>query len=187
MVMLSWSSLSLGSPMSRDLPHVVLVGPMGVGKTSVGEELARLLDRPFLDSDAEIEEMQGRTSGEIAADLGVIALHEVELATFIDLASRSTPSVIAPASSVVDSPVGRDLLGRCLAVRLTASHEETIWRMNQGEHRRDVDEEEVVVLNQRRAPHLEAIARTTVDTTEISIAEAARRVFDRLGGNDRGF
>ena len=33
---------------------VVLVGMMGSGKTAVGSALARLLDVPFLDSDAEI-------------------------------------------------------------------------------------------------------------------------------------
>ena len=43
------------------MPHHVesnlfLVGPMGAGKTTVGRHLADLLDRPFLDSDHEIEQ-----------------------------------------------------------------------------------------------------------------------------------
>lgn len=44
---------------------VVLVGMMGSGKTAVGTTLARLLEVPFLDSDAEIELAADRTIAEI--------------------------------------------------------------------------------------------------------------------------
>ena len=38
---------------------VFLVGPMGSGKTAVGRHLARVLQLPFHDSDAEIERRTG--------------------------------------------------------------------------------------------------------------------------------
>ena len=44
---------------------VVLVGMMGSGKTAVGTALARLLDVPFLDSDAEIEAAANMSIAEI--------------------------------------------------------------------------------------------------------------------------
>ncbi|MBD3679311.1 MAG: shikimate kinase [Rhodobacteraceae bacterium] len=44
---------------------VVLVGMMGSGKTAVGTALARLLEVPFLDSDAEIERAASMTIAEI--------------------------------------------------------------------------------------------------------------------------
>ncbi len=40
---------------------IALVGLMGVGKTTVGRRLAKRLDRPFFDSDEEIEQASGRT------------------------------------------------------------------------------------------------------------------------------
>ncbi len=40
--------------MNKDAPNVVLVGPMGSGKTSVGRRLACVLKRDFFDSDFEI-------------------------------------------------------------------------------------------------------------------------------------
>jgi shikimate kinase len=40
-------------------PNIFLIGPMGSGKTAVGRQLARLLDVPFHDSDAEIEKRTG--------------------------------------------------------------------------------------------------------------------------------
>lgn len=166
--------------MQRDLPHIALVGPMGVGKTSVGKELAMLLDRPFLDSDAEIEHSAGKTSGELASDLGVATLHELELRTFLDVADRSPACVIAPASSVVDVQDGRDLLARCNTVRLTAAHDQITRRMRLGHHRRETNEDEIVELNRRRSPLFEEVALITIDTTETSVAETARRIVTEL-------
>jgi shikimate kinase len=39
--------------------NIYLIGPMGSGKTAVGRQLARLLDVPFYDSDAEVERRTG--------------------------------------------------------------------------------------------------------------------------------
>jgi shikimate kinase len=46
---------------------VALVGFMGVGKTSVGRELAVMLDRPFLDTDVVVQERTGQTVPELFA------------------------------------------------------------------------------------------------------------------------
>jgi shikimate kinase len=44
---------------------VVLVGLMGVGKSTVGRRLARRLGLPFVDSDAEIEDAAGLSAAEV--------------------------------------------------------------------------------------------------------------------------
>jgi shikimate kinase len=43
----------------RGAPNIVLIGPMGSGKTAVGRSIARHLGRPFYDSDAEIVRRTG--------------------------------------------------------------------------------------------------------------------------------
>ena len=43
----------------RGAPNIVLIGPMGSGKTAVGRSVARHLGRPFYDSDAEIVRRTG--------------------------------------------------------------------------------------------------------------------------------
>ncbi|HUF15166.1 MAG TPA: shikimate kinase [Acidimicrobiia bacterium] len=53
--------------MAEGRRHVIIVGPMGVGKTTVGEHLAARLGRPFLDSDEVMEDRFGERSSEIAA------------------------------------------------------------------------------------------------------------------------
>lgn len=47
---------------------VALVGFMGVGKTSIGRELARAVDRRFVDTDTVVEEMAGRSVPELFAE-----------------------------------------------------------------------------------------------------------------------
>ena len=49
---------------------ILLVGMMGVGKTSLGRIMARLLSLPFLDSDKEIEAMTGFTISDLFARYG---------------------------------------------------------------------------------------------------------------------
>jgi len=49
---------------------IVLVGMMGVGKSSVGRRLAQLLDCPFVDADEEIERSAQMTIPEIFANYG---------------------------------------------------------------------------------------------------------------------
>ena len=49
---------------------VVLVGLMGVGKSTVGRRLARRLGLPFVDSDSEIEDAAGYPAAEIFERFG---------------------------------------------------------------------------------------------------------------------
>jgi shikimate kinase len=57
---------------------IVLVGLMGVGKTTVGRRLATLLHLPFVDADHEIEEAAGCSVTEIFARFGEQAFRDGE-------------------------------------------------------------------------------------------------------------
>lgn len=162
--------------MDRPCEHIVLIGPMGAGKTSVGIALARLLDRPFLDSDAEIAETTSLTAREIAADRGVDELHAIELSAFVGMAGSKTPAVIAPAASVADTEEGRELLARCVTVWLTASPEVLADRIGVGGHRRPVSISDLDASRKRRAPHLREAAFLEVDTSDMSVADVASQI-----------
>jgi len=47
---------------------LVLIGFMGVGKTSVGKKLAKKLDFKFIDTDYEIEKLENKTISQIFED-----------------------------------------------------------------------------------------------------------------------
>ena len=81
--------------------HVVLVGLMGSGKTTVGRRLARCLDRPFVDADAALEEIADRSIAEIFERDGEAAFRDLEADTFEELLEHHEPSVIASGGGLV--------------------------------------------------------------------------------------
>lgn len=57
---------------------ILLVGMMGVGKTSLGRILARHLNLPFVDSDKEIEKLTGFTISDLFARYGEVEFRKGE-------------------------------------------------------------------------------------------------------------
>ena len=60
---------------------IVLIGPPGAGKTSIGKALSKELGLAFIDSDAEIERISGKTISEIFIDQGEAVFRKTEVET----------------------------------------------------------------------------------------------------------
>jgi shikimate kinase len=100
---------------SRKPGHVVLIGLMASGKSTVGRLLAERLGRPFIDNDAALEASTGRSAREIAADDGADALHALEAETLLHALERPEPAVIAAAAAAPAEPnVEAALRGRAV-------------------------------------------------------------------------
>ncbi len=74
--------------------HIYLVGFMGVGKTCVGQCLAGLLGRPFIDLDREIERREGKSIREIFSQCGEAYFRLLEHEE-LKRVSAGVPQVIA--------------------------------------------------------------------------------------------
>jgi shikimate kinase / 3-dehydroquinate synthase len=82
--------------------HLVLVGFMGAGKTTVGEQVARRLGRPFLDVDRAIENAHGEI-WDLFAQEGESAFRELEARFVRDACGPGEPSVIAVGGGAVET------------------------------------------------------------------------------------
>ena len=69
--------------------NIVLIGMMGSGKTTVGGLLAKRLQRPFADTDALIEEREGRAIPDIFVQGGEDAFRALELEVSRELSGKS--------------------------------------------------------------------------------------------------
>lgn len=69
--------------------NIVLIGMMGCGKSTVGGLLARRLGRKLVDTDALVEEKEGRTIPEIFASDGEDYFRQIEERVAGSLAARS--------------------------------------------------------------------------------------------------
>ena len=61
------------------LNKIVLIGPPGAGKSSIGKSLAKELSLPFIDSDTEIEKSSGKKISEIFVDDGEAHFRALEV------------------------------------------------------------------------------------------------------------
>lgn len=158
--------------------HIAIVGEMGVGKTTTGHGVAAALDRPFLDSDDHIEARYGERGALTAANSGVAELHRRELEMLVSVADNETPAVIAPAASVVDSEVGREILAGTMLIWLVASDEVLAERQARGDHRRRVDASERLALRQRREGWLAGNAALRIDTGALDLDGVIEKVVE---------
>ena len=139
--------------------HVVIMGPMGVGKSTTGRALAERLGWAYSDSDEEIERTRGMTGGQIAAAEGIAALHRLEEAVLLRALGALTPTVITAAASTIESAVVRRELsvGAVVAV-LTAPTHDVLERQSAQPHRRTMSVDEYETLERRRQPWFQATA-----------------------------
>ena len=91
-------------------PKVVLVGPPGAGKSTIGRRLARALSLPLVDSDQLIEETYGKSCGEVFTELGEPAFREVE-ARYVATA-LSSGGVVSLGGGAVLTDSTRELLAQ---------------------------------------------------------------------------
>jgi shikimate kinase len=159
-----------------DPSHLVIVGLMGSGKTTIGAAVAARLGRPHRDSDADLEARTGRSARDIAASDGVEALHAMELELLLEALAGAQASVVSAAASVIDVPGGRDALARpdidVAWLRITATA--AAARSGDGAHR--PWHEDLAVQAQRRDPLFAALADITLDASDHEAAIVERLV-----------
>jgi shikimate kinase len=158
---------------SRPAPHrpghVVLVGMMGVGKTTVGRRLSEVLGRPLSDSDLLVEARTGRTVREIFEADGEAAFRRLESEALVQALDAPEPTVVAAAGGVVLDPANRAALRRAgTVVWLRAPVEVLVGRVAAGAHRPavEVDPEGTLrTMEQDRSELYAEVADVEVDSS----------------------
>ncbi len=161
--------------------HLVLVGMMAVGKTTVARALAEQLGRPLFDSDAMIEQRTGRTVREIFADDGEPAFRVLETEVLNVALANDEPAVIAAAGGVVLSADNRKALNTAnvRVVWLCADPATLAERIHAGNHRPLLDGDPAGTL-ERMLGEREALYREVADAIVVvddrSVAQVVEAV-----------
>ncbi|WP_189309601.1 shikimate kinase [Streptomyces brasiliensis] len=109
------------------VPVVVLVGPMGVGKSTVGQLLAERLGVGFRDTDDDIVAAEGRTIAEIFVDEGEPAFRAVEKRA-VHRALAEHDGVLALGGGAILDEDTRGVLAGHRVVYLSMDVEEAVRR-----------------------------------------------------------
>ena len=165
--------------------HIFLVGPMGVGKTTIGKSLASLLDRPFIDIDKEIEARCGADIPWIFDKEGEQGFRDRESRVFEDIVTVKDKSIIATGGGIVLRSANRDILrdhGRC--VYLCASKEQLYERTRRDKSRPllQVENRKQVIgdLLEKRDPLYREVADLVFLAEGGQVSKVAQRLLDAL-------
>lgn len=90
--------------------HIIMIGFMGSGKTTIGKKLARRLELEFIDTDDMIEEQTGQEITDIFAQKGEAYFRKLETDALRQLLQKEKRCVIAVGGGLPMQPENQPLL-----------------------------------------------------------------------------
>lgn len=165
---------------------IVLIGPMGAGKTTVGGLVAARLGTSVRDTDQDVEAAQGRTISEIFVDDGEAAFRTLERAAVAD-ALATHDGVLALGGGAVLDPGTRDLLVGHDVVFLRVGLSDAVKRVGLGTARPLLlgnVRGRIKTLLDERTPVYESVATLVVDTDGRTPEDVAEEIVSALARKD---
>ncbi len=162
---------------------IILIGPPGAGKTSVGKALAKKLALNFLDSDKVVEEKSGKSIPEIFITDGEPAFREMERAAVIDLIENQDGVIALGGGSVMDLEVSKRLLPMAHVVFLDVSISNAAPRVGFNRDRPLLlgnPRQQWIALMEKRRSTYEALAKARVSTDNKKPVEVVEEILKEL-------
>ncbi len=169
--------------------HVVFVGLMGAGKSTVGSIVARKLGWQFADTDQVVAALAGKSVADIFDHDGEAAFRLAELAALDALLDDPTPRVIATGGGVVTTEEARQRLmeerGDLITIWLDVSPSAAVARISDPSTRPLLEGNPVgrlQVIASERQHWYELVADIRIDVNRKSVSQVTRDVLEALGG-----
>lgn len=168
------------------MKHIILIGFMGAGKTTVGKKLARRLNADFVDTDDMVEEQTGQKISDIFAQKGEPYFRQLETEMLRQLSQRQDRCVIAVGGGLPMQERNRPLLKELgTVVFLTADIETLAFRLRNDTKRPKLQggslrERIKTLMSQREAVYLE-VADVQVSTDSQGYGGILNEIIEKCG------
>ena len=167
------------APTATPSTNIVITGFMGTGKSSVGREVARRLNRPFFDMDDEIQAQAGKSIPAIFAEDGEPAFRAIEARVCRALSRRRGIVIATGGGALVDPENRRRMMASGPVFCLSCAAAQILERLAPARDRPLLDvndrQSEIERLLVQRQDAYASIPRQ-VDTTLLSVDEVATQV-----------
>jgi shikimate kinase len=160
---------------------IVLIGPPGAGKTSIGKLLAKKLDRSFVDSDKAIEERTGKKITEIFAEDGEPRFRAIEREVVLELLDSENEIISLGGGSVLNEDIQRRLTKEEGVVYLQVSISNAAPRVGFNKDRPLLmlnPRQRWIQLMEERRPIYEGLARLTFLTDNKKAEEVVSEILE---------
>lgn len=165
----------------RDMKNIVLIGMPGVGKSTAGVVLAKVLGYEFIDADLIIQQQEGKLLREIIAEVGTDGFIEVE--NRVNSQIEVEKSVIATGGSVVYGKEAMQHLREIgTVVYLKVSYDILEKRLHDIKGRGVVlkDGQDLCGLYEERVPLYEKYADITVCEDNLNVEQTIEKITEQL-------
>ena len=165
-------------------PRLVLIGPMGAGKSAVGAAIAAELNCDFADTDALIEVDQKKSVSDIFVEDGEPHFHIVEESIVIDALLAENGVLSLGGGAVMNEEVARalkdssakkvflDISLTAVAPRVGFDSARPLLMVN--------PRQKWAELMSARRPTYEELADLTIDVSDLSIPEIVSKIVGTL-------
>jgi len=165
--------------MATTSKNIVLIGPMGSGKTTIGRRLAHELNRDFFDTDHEIIDKTGVTIDHIFDIEGEEGFRERESKILENFCQMSN-IILATGGGIVILPKNRKILQNVgLVVYLTSSVDQLLRRTAKSKSRplleNSTDRRKTITeIVDTRDKYYREVASVVIDTTGKNLHEVIK-------------
>lgn len=165
--------------------HIILIGFMGSGKTSVGQHLAKSLNLPFLDTDEQIERRSGMKITDIFAQYGERYFRDLETETVKKLAEDPQRKVISVGGGLPVEEKNQPYLKKMGSVVFLEARQDTLVARLEGDTTRPMLKggnlrERIQTLMAHRQEAYDKVADFHIQTDERNFDEIVKEIEQQI-------
>lgn len=165
------------------MESVILMGPPGAGKSTVGKHLAKMSKKLFIDTDRLIEEREGCSIGDIFLAKGEAGFREIEKDVVLEVLHQDDSIIALGGGSILDEEIQKRLQAKKNVIFLDVSISNAAPRVGFNKERPLLvgnPRQQWLQLMEKRRDIYERLATQKVSTDNRKAHEVAEEIASRV-------